>query len=169
MLKREEKQFAIEDARVRHAALLQMLLFTDTQAMSLLRLYATLGVAAASGATAGFVGSFLTVPDPFAFALFGAAAVFFVGCLFSLWAMRTANVSLPGRGAEFWLWATDPKVTFDHALDSYLKELAGKGDMNLAVNTRAAFHLRSAKRCGAWSPVVAFAFGLGAYLWPACL
>ncbi len=46
----DQLKVAIDDARARQAALLQSIYFNDQQALRLLRLYVTLGLAAAAGA-----------------------------------------------------------------------------------------------------------------------
>jgi hypothetical protein len=48
MLTHEQWRFAIEDARARHEAILTLIYATDRQAMSMLSLYVTLGLATAS-------------------------------------------------------------------------------------------------------------------------
>jgi hypothetical protein len=58
MLSGDDLKFAIEDARLRHEAVLKLIFFTDTQATSLLGLYISLGVACATA-----VATHLAVPN----------------------------------------------------------------------------------------------------------
>lgn len=150
-----EFRTVIEDARTRHAAVLALIYFTDQQAMGLMRLFMTVGIATASGAAAGLTSSTL-LPRPAGWALLAATLVFSVGAALCLMAMRSANINLPGRGADFWLWALDEaQVDREKALRAYLANLRDKLAMNNQTNARSAAALTAAKWCAALAPLAA--------------
>ncbi len=152
----EDLAIAIEDARVRHSALVDLVLAGDQKASALLSLYVTIGVAAASGAAAGFAG--LSIPPPLVAALLTTTLAMVAGAGFCLAALRSAPVNLPGRDAEFWLWALDHDgVDLAHATRQYLGNLAEKGAMNRALNLRMDRDIRTALWVGVASPVAALA------------
>lgn len=165
MLKdRDEYKIALEDARTRHASLLQLIYLVDQQAMSLLRLYVPVGVAAASTATAGLKGVF-AIPTAPAVGLFGTAVILFVGTIFCFRAMKTAELSLPGRDGKFWRWAMDTEeVDLRHAVSEYLTELDTGMKENLALNKRSSRQLQLAKKAGIAAAPVALVSGLLAWL-----
>ncbi|ODR98396.1 hypothetical protein AUC68_08105 [Methyloceanibacter methanicus] len=151
-------QFAIDDARQRHAALTELIYFTDSQAMALLRLYSTVGIAMASASAALFAAD-PPVSTALAWALASATVVLVIGAVFCWLAMQTLQVSLPGRGAEFWLWAMDARVTAASAFTKYLENLEKESVWNREVNDTTSQHLMAAKIAGVLAP--AFAFGAG--------
>ena len=163
-LAESEFRTIIEDARTRHAAVVALMYVTDTQAMSLLRLYVTLGIATASATAAGF-GPSAMFARPVAWALAVGAIIFMIGAAFCLRALRPSKINLPGRKAEFWTWAMLPNVERDTVLAAYLDNLQEKGAMNDGCNARAADALKWAKRCGAIAPLGALLLGATALCW----
>src|SRR5690606_29655615 len=101
MLDTDQLQVALDDARARQTALLQLIYFTDQQAMSLLRLYVTIAVATATGAATGFAPN-SWIPMAASIGLTVVSIALLVGCYFCFQAMKTAELALPGRGADFW-------------------------------------------------------------------
>jgi hypothetical protein len=154
MLKDDELKFGAEDARSRHAALLQLIYFTDQQAMALLRLYVTLGLATASGALAGFVSQ--AVPRVAAWGLLAGLVTLVAGSAFCFRVMMSSSVGLPGRGAEFWLWAErEATVDFHHVLSEYLIQLEKTTAEDRELNKRNVAALRKAKLIGMTVPLTA--------------
>jgi hypothetical protein len=156
-----EIRIAIDDARARHAAVVALIYFTDTQAMGLLRLYATLALATASGVAASLAGN-ATVPRPLAWALATATVVLIAGAAFCLRAMQSGVINLPGRGASFWLWASGPNVDQAGWARAYFDNLIEKSRLNEALNLRTARALRLAKLCAVALPIAAAAAGMTA-------
>lgn len=158
-----EFRTVIEDVRARHAAVVALMYATDSQAMALLRLYVTLGIAAASGAAAGF-GEAAPITRPLAWALAVAAIIVVIGAVYCLRALRSARISLPGRKADFWQWALSPGIDRARVLIEYLKNAEEKGAANDRLNKETATALSWAKLCGALAPLVALLAGLIAHL-----
>ena len=102
MLTADEMRFALDDARQRQAALLDLIYSIERQAGSLLSLYVTLGLASASAATAILLGT-IKVPAAVGFGLLAAVVTLLIGSWFCFGAMKSALVGLPGRGADFWV------------------------------------------------------------------
>jgi hypothetical protein len=161
MLSADELKFAIEDARARHEADVALICFNDNQAMTLLGYYGTVGIAASSGAAAGLAGT-ITIPNAVTTALLGVAVALLIGSAFCVWAMRHADISLPGRAADFWIWAQRPEVTMDHACAEYLRDLDQKMRNNDKINVHGAAWLWRAKICGLVAPAFAVVVALGA-------
>jgi hypothetical protein len=153
-----EIRLAIEDARARHAAVVALIYFTDTQAMGLLRLYATLALATASGGTVTFT-SHAPFSRSLALALAAATMVLVVGAAFCLRAMRSGVISLPGRPADFWLWAMGPDVNQHDWSRKYLDNLAEKASLNEKLNAGSARALQLAKFCALILPIATAAGG----------
>jgi len=154
MLSEEQMRFAIEDARTRHEAVVNLIYQTDQQAVSLLTLYVTLALATASG----FVGSLLptpVVPSGFSVPLFVATLGFIGGILMCFRTLETAMINLPGREAKFWIWANGENVTPEQAFVAYLDNLQTKTGQNNALNASTAQSIRWARRLGLAAPVVA--------------
>lgn len=162
-LAESEFRTIIEDARTRHAAVISLMYAIDIQAIALLRLYVTLGIATASGTIAG-LGPSALFPWPAAWALGGGTAVLVAGAAFCLRALKPARINLPGRNPEFWIWAVSAEVEREAVLRSYLDNLHAKGAVNSDINLRAARALTWAKRCGAVAPLGALLFGGAGYL-----
>ena len=153
MLNDEQLQFAVEDARTRHEAVVNLIYQTDQKAVSLLSLYVTLALATASG----FVGSILAtpvVPSGFAVPLFVATLGFVLGAYMCFRTLQASKINLPGRQAKFWLWAMHENVTPAHAFQSYLENLQSKSDQNNALNLKTSKSLRWAHRLGIARPLL---------------
>jgi hypothetical protein len=163
MLSCEEYRFAIEDARTRQAAIINLISATDSQAMSLLSLYVTLGIASASGMVAALSAPFAHPGALFA-ALSVSAAMFVTGSVYCFKAMASAAINLPGRQAEFWCWAAGPSISFETACVEYLSHLQPKHEMNDAVNLAASMSLRIARGIGIAAPPAATMTGLAFFV-----
>jgi hypothetical protein len=163
MLNSEELRFAIQDARTRHAAIVELIYATDRQAMALLGLYITLGLASASGFVAG-LNSDSIVPAELAAALFVAVLMFFAGIMLCFRAMKLVDINLPGRTADFWIWADGPSLDATKAYREYLQELDQKHATNDKVSNYASIKLAWAKRIGLWTPMVSAAGGIAYHL-----
>lgn len=154
MLTTDETRFALEDARRRQAALLDLIYSIESQAGRLLSLYVTLGLASASAATAIILGT-IEVPVAVGVGLLGAMAVLLVGSLFCFGAMKPALVGLPGRGADFWVWAHHEDNDFTKVALEYLSGLQVKQDRDHKHNQLTAGSLAWAKRMGIFTPLAA--------------
>lgn len=150
----EETRFALDDARQRQAALLNLIYSIERQASDLLRLYVTLALAAASAATASVVtkSSILSVLGA---PLLAAVFALSIGSWFCFRAMKSAPVCLPGRGADFWIWAQDTRITFEDAAKAYLTELKDRQTRDQRLNRLTAEDLAMAKRIGIATPIIA--------------
>lgn len=96
------------------------------------------------------------------YALIVATLVAVAGAALCLRALKPADISLPGRDPEFWQWASRDDVTAEHALATYLANLADKNELNRAVNLRNSAALLGAKRCAVALPLAALIAGLAA-------
>jgi len=170
MAQLDETEFRtiIDDVRTRHAAVVALIYMTDRQAMGLLRLYVTLGMATATGAAAGF-GTISTgqafVSRPVAWALAAATIVLLAGSGFCLRTLRGSDINLPGRTADFWNWGARPDIGRSEVLTAYLDNLAVKAKQNNDLNTATAAALSHAKNCGAVAPLAALVIGAAAATW----
>lgn len=162
MLNNEDRWRALEDMRVRHKELISLIYLTDKQALSLLGLYLTTGIAAGSAAYAG-LGANPIVPKAVSAALAGASTMLFFGSIFCFFAMKAADVSLPGRGPEFWKWADHAEISLETIFNAYLKNLEEKTNATRELNTSMARTLGYGKLCGLLAPVAAIVIG-GLYL-----
>ena len=124
----------------------------------MIRLYLLGVIARAPGASAP-VGNSL-FPIATSHSLIGAALVLFVGSYFCYLAMAPATVNMPGRGADFWLWANEERVTRENVFVTYLQTLKEKTAMNNGVNERGARALFHAKSAGIASPIIALVIGV---------
>lgn len=163
MINPDDWKIAIEDARHRHAAVIAVIYFTDSQAMALLRVYVTVGLATAAGAVASFTGSAAALPQPVGFALASATIMLAVASWFCFRAMDTTSINPPGRGAEFWLWVIEQDVARDDFARRYLQNLVTKTEANLAINKLTSSRLSRARKCAVWVPLVSLAVGVGAH------
>ena len=155
----------IEDARARHGGIVNLIYVTDQQAMLLLRLYATLGIATSSGAIAGLVGQPM-IARPLAWALVAASITLILGAALCLRVLQAARINVPGRDPEFWLWALRDDIDRKTALRGYLENLQVKIAANRSLNIKTATALKWAKRCGAAMPIAALMTGAAAMRWP---
>lgn len=160
MLKDDDWKLALEDARFRHNALMQLLYINDGQAVTLLRLYLTMTIAAAGAAASIFLGTW-ALPREFAWALSSAALLLIISAGCCSLATMGRGVNLPGRGAEFWLWAAREEVDREEAFRTYLTNLKEKHEVNRRRNERQANALLAGKIGGLL--VVPIAFAVGGY------
>jgi len=152
----DELKLVLDDARHRQAAMLQLIYFTDQQALGLLRLYITLGIAAATGAVAILApGSWL--PPSASLALAASALALQIGCYFCFRAMRTAEISLPGRGADFWKAALASECRLRDVMDQYLEDLEEGQGRDQLTNRQSAKALARAKLAGPAAAALALA------------
>jgi hypothetical protein len=158
----DKLKLAIDDIRARHKALYDLIIFTDQQAMGYLRLYVTLGLATASGAVSGIVGS-ASISHALGWGLVGATICLLVGSFYCFKAMNTANIGLIGRGPEFWEWAFLGGVEDRHIIDRYLKGAEAGIAINRELNKTTTGCLQKGRRLGAWAPIATLVAGLIAY------
>lgn len=150
----------IEDARVRHAAGVALIMATDSQAMALMRLYVTVGIATASGAAAGLSTAATFVPHAVGAALAAATLAVVAGAGFCLRTMGSGEINLPGRDPDFWQWARHPGVDRTSILSAYLSALENGARINSAMNQKGAFALKRAKLCALIAPLAALMAGV---------
>lgn len=158
---KEDFKTIIEDARARHAAVINLIFFTDRQAMTLLRLYLTFGIASASGAVASF-GTNAAVPKALGYALLAAAGCMVIGIFFCLRAMQTTTINFPGRPANFWQWALNRER--EEVIKAYLENLVEKNALNDTTVEKTGKAYGRAKGIAFITPLIALAVGL-AYLY----
>ncbi|WP_376709095.1 hypothetical protein [Pseudochrobactrum lubricantis] len=149
-----DMKIILDDVRSRDAALLTMLLATDRQAMALFRVYVTLTVALASAALAGMIGAAPYLGVWVVIAAGTMAGCLTLACWYCIQAIKTATVALPGKGAEFWQWASRDDVTEEAVIAAYLEQSLNGQDNNFAVNQQSSSYLRMAKRLGVASIVL---------------
>lgn len=156
----QESEFRtiIEDARTRHGAVVTLMYHLDGQAIGLLRLYATLGIATASGALAGF-GDNQIITRPLAWGLAATAVILVIGAVFCFGVLRPMKLNLPGRDPDFWQWATRRDIERAGVVASYLEALKAKAADNLRRNAISSMALTGAKACGVIAPLAALAAG----------
>jgi hypothetical protein len=153
MLESSDVQFACNDARVRNAAIVDLIHQGDRHALALLQFYIAVASAAISAAAAIFVTA-APIPKVFAWAPIGIAVPLVVGaycCFVSMW---SADIHLPGRKADFWLWAMRPDVETKAVYQAYLDRLVEGQATNTALNKQMAKWLDYAKRCGVLAPAL---------------
>ncbi len=145
-LDKDDFRTILEDARARHAAVVALIYFNDTQAMNLLRLYLTVGVATLSGAIAALTKD-TVIPIATGWALAATTGVMLFGSILCLLAMASGTINLPGRDADFWLWGLDPQVEKTDVLKRYLENLKEKAETNRGLTERSGIALKYAKYC----------------------
>ena len=160
LVEKDDWKLAIEDARVRHAAVVNLILSADAQAMNLLRLYVTVATATASGSATAFSSTVAALPWAAGYGLSVATLCFVVGAYYCFLTMRSATINLPGRGAEFWLWSLHENVDRTDVFRTYLENLKIKTEMNNAVNNSNAKNFRYAKQFGMAAPLFALIVGV---------
>jgi hypothetical protein len=170
MLLDDELPIALEDARTRHQSLIDLILFNDQQAMSLLSVYVTLATAAAGLALTTLSAEPL-IPMAAAVGLATSVVLLFAASFFCFWAMPPATMALAGEGADFWLWAVrEEQVAFKRAALDYLERLNASQGLNRDLNANAGYWLKMAKRLGIVAPIASLIVGVAAYgvekCWP---
>jgi len=153
MLDSSDLQFACNDARVRNAAIVDLIHQGDRHALALLQFYIAVASAAISAAAAIFFTTAL-VPKIFGLTLVGIAIPLVASaycCFVSMW---SADIHFPGRSADFWQWAMKPEVETTAVYEAYLSRLLEGQATNTALNKRMSKWLDYAKRCGVLAPFV---------------
>jgi hypothetical protein len=153
MLESSDIEFACNDARLRNAAIVDLIHQGDRQGLALLQVYIVVAIATISAAAAIF-STTTQAPRIMGFILFSIAVPLVAGafcCLVSMW---TADIHLPGRSAEFWQWAMRPEVETKAVYEAYLSRLLEGQRTNTALNLKMAKWLDYAKRCGVLAPFV---------------
>jgi hypothetical protein len=164
-----ELPIAIDDARVRLQSLVDLILFTDQQAMTLLSVYVTLGTAAA-GIALTALSSEPLIPVSAGWGMAAAAIMLFAGAILCLRAAApVATFPLAGEGADFWLWAVRERIDLQATTLKYLERLEASTTISRELNRLGASELKVAKRLGLATPLVALASGVAAQLVIACL
>ncbi|QRG07920.1 hypothetical protein EZH22_06020 [Xanthobacter dioxanivorans] len=153
---------AVEDARERHKAVIELIRFTDQQAISLLNFHAALGVALVSGAAA-CLGKDPLVPA-FVGIAFGAGAICFIaGAWCALKVQASATISLPGREPKFWIWAAHGEIGNDLVFEEYMNSLARGQIKNDEANIYGVKWLKRARACVFAAPIAAISASGAAY------
>jgi hypothetical protein len=157
-MKHTDLKIVLDDVRARDLALLNLITFTDRQAMALFRVYVTVGAATAVAAASGFLGvdPLLHFAGP-STAIIALTLAF--ACYFCLRAMVPADIGLPGRSAEFWQWTVDDRVLVEDVLAYYLNQAKAAQDQNRKTNEKGATALAWAKRLGIVAPVAGLLVG----------
>ncbi|WP_426531769.1 hypothetical protein [Bradyrhizobium sp. McL0615] len=151
MLDSSDVQFACNDARLRNAAIVDLIHQGDRHALALLQFYIAVASAAISAAAAIFLTA-APIPKFFAWVPIGIAVPLIGGaycCFVSMW---SADIHLPGRSADFWQWAMRPDVETKKVYESYLERLGEGQATNTALNKHMSKWLDYAKRCGVLAP-----------------
>jgi len=164
MLERDELKIAVEDARARQTALVQLMYFLDTQAMNFLRTYITIEAAVVSAIVVAISNAWPFKVELLG-SLFGLFGSILVGSFFCFRTMRTVTIILPGRGPEFWTWALDKEISHDEVALAYLQSLEGSINENRRINEASSKELDRARFCGLLSPFIALG---GALIASAC-
>ena len=125
-----DPRVVIEDARHRHAGVVGLILAQDARALALLRVYVTIGVAAAAGAVGVLLTPAPSLPRPVGWALLAVVVSLSLGSYWCFRVMRTTPINIAGRKADFWLWAIRPDVTTAAVLQAYLENLQTKNNEN---------------------------------------
>jgi hypothetical protein len=150
-------RFALDDARRRHSAVVDLIAANDRQALSFLQIYVAMAGGALSGAAAILLSASNTLPRPLGFGLIGFALPVTIGAMLCMAAVWPSNISLPGRKPDFWIWANE--VTAETAYLAYLENLAIKEAQNTRLNLRLSRLMTIAKMLGVAAPIIAFIAG----------
>jgi hypothetical protein len=150
---------AIDDARARHEAGVGLIYASDTQALALLSLFSTLGLAAAAGVAATIPAKAI-LPSPLGWCLVVSVLILSLASWHCFKALGKSAINLPGRGAEFWLWAAAAPDAREEVFRLYLSDLEEKQDLNRALNKRQTDHLGVAKLSATLTPLAALITGL---------
>ena len=151
MSKDDDWKIAIEDARHRHAAIVNLIYFTFRKRWDSCAFMLRLELRWQQGAAAALSSNSI-IPWAAGWSLGVTAITLSVGSWFCFRAMGTVTINLPGRGAEFWLWAAKEDVGRGAVFTTYLDNLKEKHAVNNSVNERTSKALRTAKVCGMITP-----------------
>jgi hypothetical protein len=159
----EDLRFALDDARRRHSAVVDLLAANDRQALGFLQLYVALAGGALSGAAAIVLSPANSFPKALGYGLFGFAGPLIFGAMFCMAAVWPSNINLPGRKPDFWIWANE--VSAEQAFLEYLNNLTAKEAQNSSLNFRLSRLMTYAKMLGVAAPIVGLAVGAAALRW----
>lgn len=162
----EDMRFALNDARERHKATIDLITGIDRQALSFLQLYVTLSGAALSGAGVILLASAPAYPRALGIGLLAFAMPIVAGAVLSMITIWPGDINLPGRDPDFWQWANGDLVTTEHAYRQYLDNLAVKARQNMKLNARLSNLMLAAKMAGVAAPIIGLvAAGIAARLY----
>lgn len=155
-------KFALDDARQRQKALLDLIYAIDRQAMTLLGFSVTLSVATGSGAFA--VGSKVFIEADHrpimvsaCFALLTMSIGFIVAAAWCLTVMKTRKIGFPGKGAAFWTQAWDEQWPEAWLMTKYLEQVEEADQILLSGSREMAKDLSDARGIA----VATFLVGVG--------
>lgn len=149
-----DPKLAYDDVRARLAAMVNLILFQEQQAMALFRLYVTVGIALATVLSGAFLTAEPEALLPSRWGIATAGILIVIGAFACMMAMRPGDVALPGRGADFWLWALDGG-TSDEVSVAYMQAQIERFASNRRLNQRNDRWLRWAKGMGLLAPIAA--------------
>jgi len=158
----DKLKLALDDIRARYKALTDLITFTDQQAMGLLRLYVTLGLATATGAASSLFG-LSPIRIELAWGLVAATICFLGGAWYCFKAMETARLGLIGRGPEFWQWAFEDGIEDRHIIDAYFKAAKAGIEGNRVLNEKTAGYLKRGRQLGPLALIATLLFSLITY------
>jgi hypothetical protein len=138
-------KIVFDDVRGRDAALLNVILAGDRQAVALFRVFVTLVVALVSATIAASLSTTVSLTWGMVTGAILAIAGLCAACWQCIRAIRTANMALPGKRAEFWIWARREDIDEETAVNTYLEQSREAQDTNHKVNTQSAASLKLAK------------------------
>lgn len=157
----EEMRFAIADARERHKGTVELIANIDRQALSLLQLYVTLAGAALSAAGVILLGTASSAyPKALGIGMLGFAVPLVLGAVLCIATIWPADLNLPGRDPDFWIWADEHSTTAEASYRVYLQNLAVKAKKNAELNGRMSNLMLTAKIAGVAAPVLGFFAGV---------
>jgi hypothetical protein len=149
----EDMRFAINDARERHKATVELIAGIDRQALSFLQLYVTLSGAALSGAGFILLSNMPNYPRALGYGLLAFAVPLVVGAVLSIITIWPRDINVPGRDPDFWIWANGDRITSDQVYRAYLDNLAVKVAQNTKLNTQQSRLMLWAKVAGVAAPI----------------
>ncbi|MFT4117496.1 hypothetical protein [Bradyrhizobium sp.] len=158
----EDLKFAVDDARRRHAAVVDLIAASDRQSLGFLQLYVALAGGAFSGAAAILLPTVGTMPRPLGFGLLGFALPLTVGAVLCMIAVWPSNINLPGRTPNFWIWALRHEA--EEVYLAYLDNLQVKEKQNSDLNRKQGRYMLAAKIAGVAAPIAGVLVGTAAIL-----
>lgn len=164
MLTTEDRRFAVDDARRKHQAIVDLIAAGDRQAIGFLQLYIALAVAALSSGAAALLSQAVAVPRPISVGLIGFGLTIALAALATLVVLWPSNIRLAGREPEFWEWAEQNQVSMDQTLRAYLVQIGEDIAINRRTNARMGRAMLLAKCLGAMAPVIGAISGEAAIL-----
>jgi hypothetical protein len=152
----DDMRFALNDARERHKATIDLIIGIDRQALSFLQLYVTLAGAALSGAGVILLSTTSNYPRALGVGLLAFAAPLLIGAILCIITIWPAKISPPGRDPDFWQWADREDISTDVAYRAYLTNLTVKAKQNDLLNVRLSNWMLAAKTAGIAAPLLGF-------------